>query len=368
MSKVLVVYAGGTILGRRLPSGAILAGRLSAEVRAEIVKRNPAHELAFVQVVEKLSEDFHPRDWVQIVKAMKSAFDQLNPSGIVLVHGTYTMAYTSAALSFMVTTCPCPIVVTGAISPLEEDETGHSTISAAIDLAASPGALKEVVVLFPSRGDEVQQFTGPVRRSASQTPESADVLCVYRGTRVRKLHSERPDCFRSINADPLGHFHPSEISRVLTEPSGSGAPFEIEANVDDRVGLVKVFPGCTPQTLLDLGRGNRALVIEGYADGIVPASDGYDLSDAIRQLKNMGCLTFATSQVFGSATLRQYAGGERLRNAGLTPLGDMTTEAAVTKLMWLLGRSGAQEDIESLMTTSLRGEISVNSIEGVELA
>ncbi|MCL2116247.1 MAG: Glu-tRNA(Gln) amidotransferase subunit GatD [Methanobrevibacter sp.] len=287
-----------------------------------------------------LSEDMKPEYWV---KAANSIFDNINSGadGVVLAHGTDTMHYTSAALSFILET-PVPIVVTGA-----QRSSDRPSTDAYLNLINSVGAAKskiaEVTVCMYGGLD--------------------DEYChLHKGTKVRKMHTSRRDTFRSINSEPIASLKDGKIAKInphIDYTKRGEKELNIRDNLESNVAIIKSFPGIS-QELIDyhIDRGYKGLIIEGTGLGHI----GSYMLDSIKRASDENIAIVMTSQcLYGRVNMNVYSTGRKLINANVISGGDMTPETAYVKLCWALGQSERLEDVKKIMTTNIAGELSQKS-------
>ncbi len=318
MKKVLMLGTGGTIASGLTDSG--LAPQLTSE---QLVQNVPEiSQLCNVTCRQLFSIDstnITPQHWLTIAKAIRENFDDFD--GFVISHGTDTMAYTAAALSYLIQKSGKPIVLTGAQKPiLFENTDSKANLADAFRCAVSDMA--GVVLVFNGR--------------------------VILGTRARKTHTTSLQAFASINYPPLGVLQNGRLLEYI-RPEASERPVFYD-RLDDKVGLLKMIPG-TPCGLLSyLLDHNDAVIIESYGVGGLPSYQGSGFFDVIRGAIEQDKTVVMTTQVPNEGSnLAVYDVGFHLKHdLRLLEAYDMTTEAAVAKLMWILGQTKEPEQIRRL--------------------
>lgn len=275
------------------------------------------------------SSNIQPEEWRTIANALRESIDE-GYDGIVITHGTDTLAYTASMLSFMLQGVQVPIVLTGAQHPIAyPDSDGKQNLTNAIIAARSlPGG---VYICFGDR--------------------------VILGCRSVKVRSTSLNAFESINYPNIGTIAQGRYIPLHNPPENTGLCFE--DHINPNVALVKLVPGTSP-VLFDMlpDCGINGLVVEGFGLGGVH-NMRRNHADAIARLLQKGMPVVLTTQcLYEFSTPDVYEVSRALADAGVISAGDMTTEAAVTKLMWVLGRTGDMDEIRRLMQTSLCGEIS----------
>ena len=337
--RVYILGAGGTIASKiEYETGAVRAA-MSPE---EIVEAVP--EISFVADVDAsvlfniLSENMTPEHWEKIVEEVARRIEA-GYDGIVVTHGTDTMAYTAAALSFAFRGLPVPVVLVGAQRSSDRPSSDAAfNLHAAVLTAAKAPFAEVVVVMHGETGDTY--------------------ALAHRGVKVRKMHTSRRDAFQSINALPLAKIWPQEGRIELIDRSfrrRGAEELRVENGFEKRVALVKYYPGMSSEIIDFLvDRGYRGIVLEGTGLGHV----GEWLVDSIRRAVEEGVVVVMTSQcLFGRVNMNVYTTGRKLLAAGVIPGEDMLPEVAFVKLSWVLAHTSDPEEAKKLMLRNLAGEI-----------
>lgn len=285
-----------------------------------------------------LSENMKPEFWVKIAESVKKAFDEGN-TGIVIAHGTDTMAYTASALAFSLRSLQGPVVLVGSqrSSDRPSSDSAINLLSAVITAKYAP--FGEVVV--------------------NMHAESSDTYAlVHRGVKVRKMHSSRRDAFQSVNDKPLAKVLWKERKLVMLNEKYISKKDEtlLDAKFDNRVFLLYYYPGLDRDFLEQMLTNTkiRGIIIAGTGLGHT-SSDHIEL---FRKATKDGIFIGMTTQcLFGRVNMNVYTTGRQLLDAGVTPLEDMLPEVALVKLMWVLAHEQDLEKIQNLMITNLVGEI-----------
>lgn len=333
MKTIRLLATGGTIASTKGEDG--LAPGLRAE---ELLAHLPGLEkLCHCQAEDILymdSSNIQPEEWTLIAAAVMGALGSCD--GIVITHGTDTMAYTAAALSFMLRGLDKPVIITGSqlpITALFSDARVNLATAFSAACAGHPG----VYLAFNNR--------------------------IIHGTRAFKIRSMGFDAFRSINAPYAGESDARGVRMAhplpLGDPTGlSSGSCVLAQNLCTQVCLLKLIPGTDPALLSALiPLGYRGVVIEAFGVG------GFhylrrNLPDTLRKLHDSGVAVVVTTQcLYDSTDLGIYEVGGALRECGAISARDMTTEAAVTKLMWVLGQTQSLQQVERLMELNICGEI-----------
>lgn len=267
---------------------------------------------------------------------------------MVLTHGTDTMHYTSAALSFMLQNLPCPIILTGS---QRSSDRGSSDASSNLKCALA-AAKADISGVFICMHENL----------------SDDSCSLLFGTKVRKLHTTRRDAFRSINVLPAARIFSAnekveKISSVCPARKPDARP-QVDTKMNTNVAMQYIYPGVKPAAITALSEYD-GIVLVGMGLAHLPVNLGNDklsipILKEVRQLVQSGIPVVLASQcIYGRLDMDVYTNGKVLREAGLIGnLCDMTPETAYVKLMWVLGHEKKIEKVKQQMETSLVGEIS----------
>jgi glutamyl-tRNA(Gln) amidotransferase subunit D len=278
-----------------------------------------------------LSENMTPRNWMRLAEEVAKELNS-GATGVVVPHGTDTMGFTAAALSFMLKDLSGPVVLVGSQRSSDRPSSdAHLNLLGAVALAKSD--LGEVVVVM---------HDGP----------SDGRLAVHRGTKVRKMHSSRRDAFRSMNMAPLGHVVGEEVELAGHRRRAKG-PVRVENRLEERVALLYFHPGMNPGLVLDVLKHEKGLVLAGTGLGHVST----DIIEVLRDLETMKPVVMTTQCLEGTVDLEVYSSGRDLMDTGVILGGDMLPETAYVKLMWVLGQTQDLEEVRRMMTTDVAGEL-----------
>ena len=327
MKKVLLLGTGGTIASGNTPSGLtpVLTG---AELVENVPQIGELCDVSCRQLFSIDSTNLQPEHWLQIAKAIEEEYD--NYDGFVIAHGTDTMAYTAAALSYLVQFSPKPIVLTGAQKPMLYENTDSKTnLADAFRCAVSP--LCGVMIVFNGK--------------------------VILGTRARKTHTTSFQAFSSINFPLLAVLQDGFLLEYI-RPLALPRPFFYH-KLNTKVGLLKMIPGTDCNLLSYLLDHNDAVIIESYGVGGLPSYQGSGYYDVIQSAIEAGKTIVMTTQVPNEGSnLAVYDVGFHLKNSlHLLEAYDMTTEAVVAKLMWILGRTTDPTEIRRLFCTPISHDL-----------
>ena len=326
VSKICLITTGGTISSIYDPSIHALRPGLSVE---ELLDRLPKG-LGNIEVVQRElfqldSANAQPHHWQELASAIKDVSEEMpHLQGIVVSHGTDTMTYSAAAVSFMVQDFGKPIVFTGAQIPASAPwSDGPRNLLDAIRVAAF-GDLGETCIVFNGE--------------------------IHRATRAKKVRVNSYDAFDSMDPSSIGVLGRDIILYENKKKRDYSLLPRFDTRLDDRVFLLKVFPGIPPQTLNRIvDMGYHGIIIEGFGSGNLP-TDENALTEGILQAIDQGCFVVVSSQcAFGQADLSIYEVGRAAMDVGAMSAYDMTSEAALVKLAWVLGHTHEPDRVKEMM-------------------
>lgn len=287
-------------------------------------------------VLNILSENMEPEYWI---KSARAVADEINNGayGVVVAHGTDTMHYTSAALSFILDT-PVPVVLTGA-QRSSDRPSSDAYLNLLNSVTAAKSDIAEVMVCMHGTDN--------------------DTFChLHKGTKVRKMHTTRRDTFRSINAPPIAKVYNETIEildKEINYKKRTDGEVELQDTIEPNVAFIKSYPGISGE-LIDyhIDKGYKGIVLEGTGLGHCPE----DIIPSLERAKDEKIPVVMTSQcLYGAVNMHVYSTGRKLISAGVISAGDMLPETAFVKLIWTLGQEDNLDDVRNIMQTNIAGEI-----------
>ena len=332
--QVSILSTGGTIASKvDYRTGAVTSQFSAGEIISAIPELEEIANYHARVIYQILSENMRAEYWTRLARAVAEEI-QSGAEGVIITHGTDTMMYTAAALSFMLKT-PVPVVIVGSQRSSDRPSSDASMNAVCAASVAISDMAEVCVVMHGTTSD--------------------DYCSIHRGTRVRKMHTSRRDAFQSMNQPPLGRvdYLTRKIQPLLPYCRRGEAKLQLKELLEPRCGLVKYTPGSSPE-ILDyyVDKGYRGIVLEGTGLGHVAS----DWIDGIRRATEEGVPVVITSQCLrGRICDRVYDTGRYMLDAGAIEGEDMLPEVALVKLMWVL--ANRPDEVRSLMKTPLAGEI-----------
>jgi L-asparaginase len=335
-SRILIIYTGGTFGMTYDKDGVLIPFDFASILEHLPSLKNLLLEITVISFETPIdSSNIHPSHWQVIAQIIYDQYD-LN-DGFVVLHGTDTMAYTASALSFMLEGLNKPVVFTGAQLPISEPRSdARENLITALDIVS---ARRDDIPLIPE-------------------------VCIYfdyellRGNRSKKMESLQFDAFDSGNYPPLAKAGVKiDYNFSAIAPRNGSATLTLRSKVESNISILKLFPGISQQVVQAIlnTEGLRAVVLETYGSGNAPT-----LSWLIEELKKAierGVIIVNVSQCPGGRVLQgRYETSRKLQQIGVVAGADMTTEAAVTKLMLLIGEYGSTR-ARDMIGLSLAGEL-----------
>ncbi len=341
--SVLIIYTGGTIGMINDPD----TGALCPFDFEQIAKAVPEiKEFGFSidsytlpEIID--SSDLKPTLWAELCSIIQDKYDKYN--GFVILHGTDTMAYSASALSFMLNNLTKPVVFTGSQLPIGTIRTdGRENLIAALEIAAATiegqAVVPEVCILF---GDKL-----------------------YRGNRTTKTNAESFDAFQSFNYPPLAeigiHIHYNYGAIDYTPRTGHLTSF---TQLDTNIAILQLFPGIRTELIDSVIHtpGLKGLILATYGSGNAPTDAPF--LKQIKEAAEKGIFIYNVTQCQGGTVeMGRYETSRELLKCGVSSGYDITTEAAICKMMYLLAKYKDSNEIKKYLNSSIKGEITMNRI------
>lgn len=337
LNKVLIVYTGGTIGMVQDENGSLKPFPMDHIYDLVPELHKCSYKIDTCQMERIIdSSNMTPSFWIDLAEIIEQQYD--NYDGFVILHGTDTMAYTASALSFMFKNLSKPIILTGSQLPMGVLRTdGRENIICALELASCQKAyIPEVCLFFENH--------------------------LYRGNRSTKVSAENFDAFCSFNYPSLAKAGINiSVKQHLLLPKPD-KPIEVRKQFDRNIAVLKLFPGITPAVVNAVlhTEGLHGVIIETFGSGNAPTERWF--IDAISDAIQRGIIILNVTQCkAGSVVMGQYEASCELSRIGVIGGNDITLEAAVTKMMYLLGiHPNNPQHIRECLQRSLRGEITIN--------
>lgn len=338
-TKILLIYTGGTIgMHKDFTTGALKAFNFSKLLqRIPELKQLDCEIETFSFQTPIDSSNMNPTQWLQIATVIESNYSKFD--GFVVLHGSDTMSYTASALSFMLENLAKPVVLTGSQLPIGDLRTdAKENLITAIQIAS------------------LQENNSPVIQEVCLYFEYK----LYRGNRTTKIDSENFNAFASPNYPALvesGVY--LNLRKELFLPKKDSKELLVHRSFDTNVVIVKMFPGISEtifSAILDIP-SLKGIVVETYGSGNAITEDWF--ITALAQAIDKGLHVINVTQCSsGSVNMGQYETSSAMKQIGVISGKDSTTEAAITKLMFLLSQNILPKDFKAVFETSLRGEVS----------
>lgn len=337
--NILLIYTGGTIGMIKDPE----TGALRAFDFENLLVRIP--ELKLLEcTIETYSFDdpidssnMNPDYWIQIAEVIENNYEAFD--GFVVLHGSDTMSYTSSALSFMLEHLAKPVIFTGSQLPIGDLRTdAKENLITSIQIAS------------------LQHYNNPVIKEVGLYFEYK----LYRANRTTKINAEHFEAFASLNYPDLAEsgVHLKVNNEYLFKPNPR-KNLVVHKNLDPNIALVKLFPGISKNILESIFKteGLKGIILETYGAGNCTTQEWF--LDLLKNTINKGIPIINVTQCSGGSVLMgQYETSEKLKRIGLISGKDITTEAALSKLMYLLGENISPNLFKTIYETALRGEMS----------
>ncbi|MDE7018113.1 MAG: asparaginase [Lachnospiraceae bacterium] len=325
--RILLIGTGGTIASEMGDNG-LVPELTSRQLLRYVPDISKICEVDCIQLFSLDSTNIRPEHWLCIAKAIQERYGQYD--GFVVSHGTDTMAYTAAGLSYLIQNSLKPIVLTGAQKPIGYETTdSKQNLRDAFTVAASD--MFGVMLVFNGK--------------------------IIMGTRARKTHSKSFKAFSSINYPIVGMVQDGRIFQYIRPQKG--APTRFYEALDSKVALLKLVPGIECGVLEYLLERSSALIIESFGVGGLPVYETGSFYETVKKGLDAGKIVVLTTQVEneGSDLSVYHVGSSIKQNLPILEAYDMTTEAVIAKLMWILSQTTEREKVAELFYTPIACDI-----------
>ncbi len=344
LPKVTIISTGGTIASRvDYRTGAVQPALTAEDLTSVVPELASLADINAHILYSESSENLTPAHWKGIAEEAAKRIEA-GTDGVVVSHGTDTMHYTAAALSFALQNLPVPVMIVGAQRSSDRPSSdAASNLTGAVGLATRANMAAVGLVMHQDLSDRY--------------------IIAHRGTRVRKCHTSRRDTFKSINSPPLARYDlvSRQVETFDTVPRrDSTRHLYLKAHFDSHAYLLKFYPGFNPALIeAAVDAGAKGIVMEGTGLGHVSRH----CQEPIKKALKRDVPVFMTSQtIWGRVDMNVYNNGRDLLNLGVTPLEDMLPETALVKLSWVLAKVKGLENIQAMMTAVLAGEITPRTL------
>ena len=342
LPNLSLLSTGGTISSKiDYRTGGVMPALTAKELNDSIPELKKLANINPEVVLSEYSENISPQHWTLMARKIADNVLSGKYDGIVVSHGTDTMHYTSAALSFALQALPIPVVLVGAQRSSDRPSSDASTNLIGACTFATRSKFSGVFV-------------------AMHHTISDDVIACHIGTRVRKNHTSRRDAFHSIDISPFSLVKKDQIEICeqytdlkFHERNKSLENLVVRSKFNDKVMLLKFYPGFDCKVIdYCTEKGNKAIIFEGTGLGHINKECFHQIKNAVKK----GILVFMTSQcIWGKTSLTVYDTGRDLLEIGVIPLYNTTSETALVKAMWCLGNF-EDKDVIRMMTSNIANE------------
>ncbi len=337
LAKILLLSTGGTIASKiDYRTGAVTPVLTAEELNSSVPELAKIANIDAQVLFSEYSENIMPEHWLQIAEKINE-YSESDYTGIIIAHGTDTMHYTSAFLSFALAGFPIPIVLVGS-----QRSSDRASSDAALNLISATKFITE----SKTKGVYI----------VMHQDENDETVACHLGTRVRKNHTSKRGAFQTIGDVPAFIIVEDQIQKNITEDFFKVNEFQPKIYLDTKVALVKYHPGYDPN-LLDkiVEMGFKGIIFEGTGLGHV----GKTMYESVKKANEKGVFLGMTSQcIDGRVSMTVYESGRDLLDLGIVPLENMIPEVALVKAMWAMGNSQNRDEVKKIMLENIASELS----------
>jgi glutamyl-tRNA(Gln) amidotransferase subunit D len=343
LPHVVIMSTGGTIASRvDYRTGAVRSAMTASDLYGVVPELADLARVDTEIIFSIYSENLLQQDWTTLAQKVAERIEQ-GVDGIVIAHGTDTMGYTSAALSFALQNLPVPVILVGAQRSSDRPSSDAATNLIGAVKAAGEAPFAEVGLAM------------------HETPSDM-AIAIHHGAKVRKCHTSRRDTFKSINGFPIARVQDLKITMVADtyQKRDPKRKLVLKPNFCDKVALVKFYPGLDPAVIdFYVEKGFKGILLEGSGLGHVSKF----CFEAIKRATAKGVVVALASQcIWGRVDMNVYDTGRDLLSFGVIPLDDMFPETGLVKLMWALGQTDDPKEAIKLLQTNVAGEYSPRTL------
>ncbi|TET71649.1 Glu-tRNA(Gln) amidotransferase subunit GatD [Candidatus Bathyarchaeota archaeon] len=342
LPRVSIVSTGGTIASRvDYATGGVHAAISSRDLLSIVPELSDIAAVDADILYSVFSENIGSEHWSGMARKVEEKIGE-GAEGIVITHGTDTMGYSSAALSFALGNLPVPVIFVGSQRSSDRPSSDAATNLVGAVTVASRAPFAEVVL-------------------GMHETTSDKAIVFHRGTKVRKCHTSARYAFQSVNSPPLARLLDGEIEMIALDYRRRGErELEIRDGFEEKVALIKFHPDFNPG-IIDwfVDCGYKGIVLEGTGLGHINTGFYGSVEKAFQEGVYVG---MASQCIWGRVDMDVYTTGRELQELGVEPLGDMLAETALVKLMWALGQSDDPDEVRTLMRRNISGEYSDRTI------
>lgn len=340
LPKIAILSTGGTIASKiDYRTGAVTSQFTADDILAAIPELKEIADFKGRVISSILSENMDPESWQNLARAVVEEIEA-GADGVMVTHGTDTMMYTAAALSFMIET-PVPIVIVGSQRSADRPSSDNAMNAICAALVALSDIAEVSVVMHGTTSDNFCE--------------------IHRGTKVRKLHTSRRDAFKSVNSSPIGivDYNTRKIETLIDYTRRGEKALKFKPGMEPKCALIKFTPGADPE-ILDyyIEKGYKGLVLEGTGLGHISTK----WIPLVKKATDAKIPVITTSQCLnGRICDRVYDTGRDMIKAGAIEGEDILPETALVKMMWVIGQTGEFDTAVNMLKEEISGEITTRT-------